>query len=163
MCLPSFLACRQISGGDQTALPSFPVYQPALKFAGLPIAERHIKQVGNLYIMAPTSKIIGQSTFYITPCLRIKYTHPYQDLNFLQGNITEDESCKIHALEIVERELAERYGMSECIDSVAVFQEAKRIAFLKGDSDSKSDIYKLDELFHLRVKRSYQHMYYSSK
>ncbi|SJL12679.1 uncharacterized protein ARMOST_16110 [Armillaria ostoyae] len=80
-----------------------------------------------------------------------------------EGTTGEEESDKIRALEIIETELAERYGMGGYVDSVAVFQEAKRIAFLKGDSDSKSDIYKLDKLMHLRMKRNYRHTYHRSQ
>ncbi|KAK0227256.1 hypothetical protein EDD85DRAFT_853185 [Armillaria nabsnona] len=80
-----------------------------------------------------------------------------------EGTTGEEELGKIRALEIIEMELAERYGMGGYVDSVAVFQEAKRIAFLQGDSRSKSDIYNLDKLLHLRMKRNYWHTYRRSQ
>ncbi len=95
-------------------------------------------------------------------CFNITFLEaPFQ--YFLQGTTGEEESDKIRALEVIETELAERYGMGGCVDSVAVFQEAKRIAFLKGDSDSKSDINNLDKLMHLRMKRNYRHTYHHSQ
>lgn len=62
-------------------------------------------------------------------CFNITFLEaPFQ--YFLQGTTVEEELGKIRALEIIEMELAEQYGMGGCVDSVAVFQEAKRIAFL---------------------------------
>ncbi|PBK79764.1 hypothetical protein ARMGADRAFT_104074 [Armillaria gallica] len=95
-------------------------------------------------------------------CFNIAFLKaPFQD--FLQGTTGAEESDQIRALEAIETELAERYGMGGYVDSVAVFQEAKRIAFLKGDSDSKSDIYNLDKLMHLRMNRNYRHTYHCSQ
>ncbi|PBK84603.1 hypothetical protein ARMGADRAFT_1018487 [Armillaria gallica] len=80
-----------------------------------------------------------------------------------EGSTGEEESGDLCALQKIETELAERYGMGGCVDSVAVFQEAKRIAFLKGDSDSKSDIHNLDKLMHLRMKRNDRYAYHYSQ
>ncbi len=110
-----------------------------------------------------TSNIIvfrGMHPRYL--CFNITFRKaPFQ--YFLQGTTVEEELGKIRALEIIEMELAERYRMGGCVDSVAVFQEAKRIAFLQGDSRSKSDIYNLDKLLHLRMKRNYWHTYHRSQ
>ncbi len=95
-------------------------------------------------------------------CFNIAFLEAsFRDL--LQGNTGEEESGDLCALQKIETELAERYGMGGCVDSVAVFQEAKRIAFLKGDSDSKSDIHNLDMLMHLRMKRNDRYAYHYSQ
>ncbi|KAK0470737.1 hypothetical protein IW261DRAFT_1515189 [Armillaria novae-zelandiae] len=80
-----------------------------------------------------------------------------------EATTREEEFSKICAPEIIETELAQRYGMGDCVDPVAVFQEAKRIAFVNGDPDSISDICNLDKLLHLRMKRNYWHAYYRSQ
>ncbi|PBK91822.1 hypothetical protein ARMGADRAFT_1081244 [Armillaria gallica] len=58
---------------------------------------------------------------------------------------------QISSLEESETVLAKRYGMVGIVDSVEVFDEAKRRAFAN-DAHSKKDLRELDRLNHLRLQ-----------